>query len=393
MFISKNYNLSKKQVNFGYRCYLDIGSSDPTKGTIKLVIREGNEILHRLSGKLCPDGIESSKHFVEQIISVIKACKEKCIDKINLLPKLKQACEEIIIFTTGRPYPTEKGTYFLKRFSTLSTHTNEELKNIDYSPIQEKFKDTKITILNDMIGAAGAVLKRIKYKKIPNSGLVITTGGGFGTSYFKKVTKNGIPYIKISESRDGNREINGHRMEKYAASVRALIRNFCKEFGFAQSTIAKYEHAGDARLITSEDPDFLNEIIKNPQYSINFVNEASKETIDKYAEALAHCIKLKTVDDGEKLDKVFLSGKIIAAIDRFINGNPQLWKRNNFSLEELINKYLKAETKKTRSNIKINIISDIKDNTEGGLFMQNKDIKIIKEQERGLPIVSVLVPQ
>lgn len=381
------YTPSKSRSNVKFEgAYYDLGASDRFCGNGKRAITNLGKVIFHDSAKLCPDGINNSKHLVRRI------CKKLQEAQKILFKMTGQKLEEIIIFTTGRPVPTKGGSFEIEKMRTILDHDGHSLEHVKFSYLQKKFPHVKINVFNDMIGASCAVVNRLKPEEIPNNGLVITTGGGFGTSYFKKVVKDGAEYIKISESRDGRREIGNEALEDYGAAVPSLIRNFCKGLKMNDKSIEKAIKDGDARIVTKESPEFISKNNFEPE----LMNKASKKAINKYAEAIAHCVKLKTVDDGEELNHVFLSGRLIDGIDRYIKGNPQIWKKEELSLEKLIKSYLNADAEAANAdkvnNVKFSIISDIKDNTEGGLFLENKNFIVAKEKERNQNIVSILVP-
>lgn len=381
------YAPNKKRSNVKFEgAYYDLGASDRYCATFKEAIIDKGIVIFRDSQKLCPKGINGPKHFVRRIASKIKHA-QKILAKTT-----GKKLEEIIIFTTGRPVPTKGGSFEIERMRTILDHDGHSLEHVKFSYLQKKFPHIKINVFNDMIGASCAVVNRLKPEAIPNNGLVITTGGGFGTSYFKKVAKDGAEYIKISESRDGRREIGNEALEDYGAAVPSLIRNFCKALKMSDKSVEKAIKDGDARIVTMESPEFIDKNNFEPE----LMQKASKKAINKYSEAIAHCIKLKTVDDGEELNHVYLSGRLIDGIDRYIKGNPQIWNKEELSLEKLIKSYLNADAGAANidkvNNVKFSIISDIKDNTEGGVFLESKKFVVEKEKERNQNIVSILVP-
>lgn len=381
------YNPNKNKFNVKFEAvYIDIGSSDRYCATVKRAITDKGKVILHDSEKLCPEGINSSKHFVRRIIRKIIKAQE------FLAKTSSQKLEEVIIFTTGRPVPTKGGSFEIEKMRTILDHDGHSLEHVKFSHLQKKFPHVKINVFNDMIGASCAVVNRLKPEEIPNNGLVITTGGGFGTSYFKKVVQDGAEYIKISESRDGRRGINKTALEDYGAAVPSLIRNFCTSLKMNKKSIEKAIKDGDARIVTMQNQSFIDSHNFEPE----LLNIASKKAINKYAKAIARCIKLKTVDDGAELNHVFLSGKLIDGIDNYIKRNPQIWNKNELSLEKLIKSYLTSDAGVANvdkvKNIKFSIISDIKDNTEGGVFLEGKNIIVGKEKERNQNIVSVLVP-
>lgn len=381
------YTPNKNRSNVKFEgVYIDIGASDRYCATFKRAITDKGKVIFHDSEKLCPKGINSSKHFVRRIIKKIKNAQELLAKATN------EKLEEIIIFTTGRPAPTKGGSFEIEKMRTILDHDGHSLEHVKFSQIQKKFPHVKINVFNDMIGAACSVVNRLKPEDIPNNGLVITTGGGFGTSYFKKINIDGVPYIKIAESRDGRREIGKTAMEDYGAAVPSLIRNFCKALKMNNKSIEKAIKDGDARMVTMENQAFID----NNNFEPESLNKAAKKAISKYAEAIAHCVKLKTVDDGGELNQVFLSGRLIDGLDRYVKANPQIWNKKELSLEKLIKSYLTADAGPANAdkvkNIKFSIISDIKDNTEGGVFLEGKKFIVGKEKERNQNIVSVSVP-
>lgn len=382
----------RSNINFK-QLHLDIGSSNPYCATVKRMVYHSGDIIDRQSGLLCPEGIKNEKSFVNRFVKLIKEGKK--LYEENTKQKLK----EVIIFTTGRPRPVKTEdiiTYNVKKYSTIFKEDKTNLENVDFSPLTKKFKDVKISIFNDMHGAISAIISKLPKEEIPENGMVITTGGGFGTGYFKKIDVNGVEHIKTIESRDGNRLINKNgndiKLEIYGASVRALIRNFCTELGFDEQQIQKYIAASDAKIVTLGNPDFIQE----NNLSSDSIKKASKTALDKYSEAIAHCVKLKVVDDNDKLDKIFLSGKLVDGLDNFIKENSNLWNKKDFSLEKLIKNFLYNDAgdinKSKIDDIKFSVISDIKDNTEGGIFLENRKYNVETLQERGKDVISILFP-
>ncbi len=377
----------KKLFNqLGIKASMDVGSSDKICGTAKekLYDRDYSVLLHD-SGKLCPDGIKNSQDLVEHLAEKFENCMafaKKAGKKIN----------ELIIFTTGRPRLQEDGSYKIARFTTLFAKNGEELNNVDYSQFKYRFHGVKVSIFNDMLGAMSAVLQKIKPSEIPDSGLVITTGGGFGTGYFKKINSNGHSLLKLSESRDGRRPIHGTTMEEYGNSIRAYIRNFCSELGMDEQKIMHYINKGDGSFVTWKNPEFFKE---NP-ISQEVMSRASKKSIDRYAEGIAHCVKLKIVDDGGSLNQVFLSGRLVDGINNFIENHSEIWGKQELNLEKLIKSNLEndvgAENLAKVKDFKVSITSGISDNTEGATFLLGKKYKVRNEQERGQDIVSIYVP-
>lgn len=394
MLTIKAYNQDRKKYKINFKQgSLDVGTSAIKNATVKAMASQASEIIYRESDLLCKNGIKNGK----EIVSNLGDWAQKVKDAYEATgEKLK----ELIIFTSGRPRPvkTAKGkTYIVKRFSTLEQTNGEYPKNVNYAPLLKRFPDVKIEIFNDMIGAASAIARKVGFNEMPNKSLVMTTGGGCGTSYVEKTNIDGIPHLKISESRDGKRLLNKNgediAIESYGSSVKALIRNFCKDLGLDDIKTKEYIDSADARIVTSEKAEF----IEGNNFSPEILNKASQKAIDKYAEGIAHCVKLKIVDDAEKLDQVFLSGRLIDGLNKFIEKNPQLWESKELSLEKLIKKHLTENAGKEYfdkiEDMKISIISDIKDNTEGSLFLEGKNYKTEKEEERGKRIISVYVPE
>lgn len=380
------YHGSRNQVDFKSLGGFDVGSSKRLTGTITGALIDEGEFVLKESGKVCPDGIQSSSHFVTSILNRVEELKRASVEKLG------EKVDEVIIFTTGRPRKAVDGHYEVKKFSTLYDKDNNCLEHVDYTPVQKALPETKLVILNDMHGAVSAILDKMPIEEIPESGMVVKTGGGFGTGYFKKVQVNGVPHVKISESRDGRREIRGVAMEDYGCNVKSFIRNFCEGVGMDEETIQTYIKKGDTRFVTGEDSEFL----ANNKYSSDLMEKASRKAVSKYAEGIANCIKLKMFDDGEELNQVFLSGKWSAGIDNFVVKNSELWGTEHLNLPRLIKSYIiknaGTENMSRIKNLKVSIVSDIKDNTEGAPFLYKKDYKIENELERGRDIVSVYVP-
>lgn len=90
------------------------------------------------------------------------------------------------------------------------------------------------------------------------------------------------------------------------------------------------------------------------------------------------------------LDNVLMSGKLISGIDDFLLKNSQIYNKQYTSLSNEITARLQTKVNKNKLP-HIRIVNDIKDNSEGALFLEDKKIITRMTQERDLPVMSLFV--
>lgn len=372
-------NTGGNKVNFGYKIAVDIGAS-VAGGSFKLKLYNKGLIIDEFSKHLSPGGVKSSDEFIHRISDSIKFAQEMSKNATDrLADPAARKLEAIDIFTTGRPEKIDEDNYKIKRIRTIkSLETGKSLENIDFSPLKTRF-NTKVHVFNDMLGAACAGLN--KTKPDGNSTMFITTGGGFGVSHIKKVKLNGENYLQITESRDGRRLIDGQPLEEYGASVPALIKNFLSKQDVTEQTVQELVNIGDARIVLNGNQELAQ------KYSLKDLPDATKYALDRYIDAISEGIKLKMPDG---LDNVLMSGKLISGIDDFLLKNSQIYNKQYTSLSNEITARLQTKVNKNKLP-HIRIVNDIKDNSEGALFLEDKKIITRMTQERDLPVMSLFV--
>ncbi len=372
-------NNNGNNVNFGYKIAVDIGAS-VAGGSFKLKLYDKGMIIDEFSKHLSPGGVKSSDEFISRISDSIKFAQNMSKNATDRLPNpASRKLEAIDIFTTGRPEKIDESQYKIKRIRTIrSIETGESLENVDFSPLKTTF-NTTVHVFNDMLGAACAVLNKTKLSG--DSTMFITTGGGFGVSHIKKVKLNGENHLQITESRDGRRLIDGQALEEYGASVPALIRNFLTVQNKPAQTIQELINIGDARILFGGNPELAR------KYNLKPEPEATKFALDRYIDAISEGIRLKMPDG---LDTVLMSGKLISGIDEFLMQNSQIYNKTHTNLSSEITERLQAKVGKDKLP-EIRIVSNIKDNSEGALYLEDKKITTQMTQERDLPVMSLFV--
>lgn len=372
-------NNSRNNVNFGYKIAVDIGAS-VAGGSFKLKLYDKGIIIDEFSKHLSPGGVKNSEEFISRISDSIKFAKQMSKNATGSLPDpAARKLEAIDIFTTGRPEKIDEDNYKIKRIRTIkSIETGKSLEDIDFSPLKSTF-NTTVHVFNDMLGAALAGLNRTKPNG--NSTMFITTGGGFGVSHIKKVKLNGENYLQITESRDGRRLINGQPLEEYGASVPALIKNYLSKQDVSTQTTQELVNIGDARIVLNGNTGLAR------KYNLKINPDATKYALDRYIDALSKGIRLKMTDG---LDTVLMSGKLISGIDDFLVQNSQIYNKTHTNLSKEITERLQTKLKNSKLP-EIRIVSGIKDNCEGALYLEDKKLITRMTQERDLPVMSLFV--
>jgi len=362
-------------INFGYKIAVDIGAS-VAGGSFKIKLYNNGNVIDEFSKHLSPGGVKNSQEFVTRIADSIAFMQNMAKNAIESLPTaLERSLEDINIFICGRPEKAGENLYSIKRIRNIkSLNTGESLANVDFSPLDKRFGGTKIQVFNDMIGAVCAGLNRISADKVKDSSMFITTGGGCGVSYIKKVKIDGDNYLQVTESRDGRRLIHGEPLEVYGASVSALIRNFLSKQDVSQETVQELLKVGDARIALNESP------VLAQKHNLAISKEGTKFALTRFIDSVSECIKLKC-QDGEDLQAVMLSGKLMSGINDFLLRNADTDLRRVISSK--LGKY----------NPEIRIIEGIKDNVEGAMFLENKSTFTKMSMERDLPVLSLLIKQ
>ncbi len=372
-------NNQGRNVNFGYKIAVDIGAS-VAGGSFKLKLYDKGIIIDEFSKHLSPGGVKSSDEFIKRISDSIKFAQNMAKNATDRLPDpAARQLEAIDIFTTGRPEKIGENEYKIKRIRTIkSIETGESIEDVNFSPLKNTFKTT-VHVFNDMIGAACAVLNKTKLDG--DSTMFITTGGGFGVSHINKVKLNGENYLQITESRDGRRLIHGQALEEYGGSVPALIKNFLSKQNVSPQTIQELTNIGDARIVLNGNKELAQ------KYNLKNKPEATKFALDRYITALADGIRQKMPDG---LDSVLMSGKLISGIDDFLIQNSQMYNKTFTNLSQEITEKLQPQIEKGKLP-SIRIVNNIKDNSEGALYLENKKISTQMTQERDLPVMSLFV--
>ena len=369
MEISRN----KRNINFGYKAAIDIGAS-VAGGSFKIKLFNKGSIIDEFSKNLSPGGVKSSEEFIGRISDSIHFATSMAKNATEKLPtKNERQLEAINIFIAGRPEKHGENSYIINRIRNIrSIDTRESLANIDFTNLGNTF-NSKVYVFNDMIGAACAGLQKQPFED--NSAMFITTGGGFGVSHIKKVKLDGQDFFFFIESRDGRQLLDGQPLEEYGASVPALIKNFLSKLNVSDKTVKELVAIGDARIARNENPELIK------KYNLPISLEGAKFAINRYIDAVAQAIRLKLP---EGLDTVLMSGKLISGINDFLIHNSRLFEKQHTNLERVIQE-------RVSSPVKVHIISGIKDNCDGAVFLENKVTKTKMNQERGLPVMSLYV--
>ncbi|MCM1338132.1 MAG: hypothetical protein NC191_00490 [Muribaculaceae bacterium] len=360
-------------LNFGYKAAIDIGAS-VSGGSFKIKLFNNGLIIDEFSKHLSPGGVKSSNEFIERITDSIDFAAKMAKNATEKLSDTKERkLESINIFIAGRPEKQNENSYIINRIRNIrSTETGESLKDVDFTSLSAKF-DSSVYVFNDMIGAACAGLQRQPMEG--NSAMFITTGGGFGVSHIKKIKLDGKDFFQITESRDGRQLLEGKPLEEYGASVPALIKNYFKHQNISESTVQELVDIGDARVVLHENPTLIN------KYGLDISPKNTLFALKRYIEAISHAIKLRAE---EGLDTVLMSGNLISGINEYLMRNSKMFGKQYTDLEKLISERISKP-------IKIHIIEGIKDNCDGAMFLENKVTKTQMSQERGLPVMSLLV--
>jgi hypothetical protein len=253
--------------------------------------------------------------------------------------------------------------------------------------------------------------------------MVVITGGGAGAAYLTFLDNEaiispleGAHDFTIKRPKNNRQTFDVARPPEAGASVRGLIRNFCKELGIQDETvIGKLIKAGKAEVVTNEsvsvdDPDkakllretgLFEEEIQGNNATFSFKHEhkekfvhARKEAILDYAYALG---EYAFVALNQTSNAMILTGPLALGIDRVISENPDTFKVK--SLEKLITNQMHDFINNVLTNDndailamekmrRFKIICDknkfnIKNNTEGGKILFNKSTKVIRGQWRG----------
>ena len=117
------------------------------------------------------------------------------------------------------------------------------------------------------------------------------------------------------------------------------------------------------------------------KYNLKNAPQNTIFALNRYIDAISQAIKSRL---NEGLDTVFMTGKLISGINDYLIKNSQIFKKEYTNLEKIIQE-------RVSNPIKIHIIDGIKDNCDGAMFLENKITKTKISQERGLPVMSLLV--
>ncbi|MFH0702711.1 MAG: hypothetical protein V2B14_04135 [bacterium] len=408
-----NYNFSNhvnsKKINFGCKLVVDCGASNPG-GSFKASIlpdKSYKEIVST-SGIVCPNGIQYKKNYLKNLANLCVQFLKNPETKVSL-NQLKDDDKKLSGMTIFIPGPNINNKAVI--ISNLKDTKGKSLTNVDFSEVMQILKNSdnidvtknpKFLAVNDMLGSTAAIILELtnnpQYKNLLKNdfyGTVCMTGGGCGVANVK-IKDNNIE-IEASESGHMPTKNSDQILEKYAASVPALITNYASKFGFNEEDTKKLVDAGNAKIVTqefikaekgSEEANALENtglFDVNPEKGFKLKNfdenkhtTASKNAINCYIDGIAQLCAAKVL---EGTNAVFLTGPVVKGIKETL-----ALKGNDLAKliqKRMFDKYLDASGKNMLKMYNFKIITDIdiKDNTLGGGLLQKGGF--VDEKHRG----------
>jgi len=400
--------ISNNKLGFGYNVFYDTGASREG-GSIKISLRSSkdNAELKKMDDTVCEGGIKNSATYVEGIASHIAQTIEKSKPEIEKLEGQDRFLEGIVGFVPGQTLRGEKG-FYAPILANINDTNKKALRNVDYSPIDSYLKQKNIEFAtkplvhvetNDMMGGILGIAKQ--HKDLMKDGLfgaLFMTGGGFGVSYLEVVNIDGKDYLhaKACESGHNRTSIDSEIYEKGAASVPALIGNFCEELGLKKDSYATValQDIGNARLVTQHSFDMENtsefyaprkkfddksqaQVLEDTgMFDISKKGEkvsvalkpnenlapATDRAVDKYVNSIAHLAHIKA---NEGYNKIFLANDLAVGLDKHLSAKGE-------TLAEKVKQATRNHLDDAGKNISriynfdVIVETGIKDNTVGG---------------------------
>lgn len=250
-------------VKFSRKAVIDVGASDPERGSVKMRIYSNDGLLEKQVGSqpAAPNKITDSDGFVREVGA-------RVFDAVSDLPK-GDLIDTVVIFAPGQGKNGVYGT-----FNNLFGSTGATLKRINFNniwdalgtqavPKAKKKSDNTRTLLavNDMFGVGSAAIEALattpKYapllKQDGLKGTLAMTGGGCGVITFDIQGNN----IQLNGTERGHTLAGGMKMsgrkrtaEGKGASSVALIRNFTEALKLDKDQALKIAQLADARVVT-----------------------------------------------------------------------------------------------------------------------------------------------
>lgn len=341
----KIYGISQKLYtpNFRSNMTFDIGGSQ-REGSCKIyyATTKGDEVIYTKSTTLNDKGVrtfKNSEDFINKIVQKVKKVQEINRETVN---EDYNPDENILrSLTILVPSYTVNGhAYYLPNHRDTN---NRPLKDLNFSDIKTKLKDAGVEIdprmqfrlLQDPMGTGLATAKRLWDLGLLEKGKYYTaciTGGGCGISNIE-MTDNQNIIVKSTGSAVLSDADALRKVSKVGASAPAVIRNFCRVFGFNDELVEdivschKAEFTLQETVKFKEDPNTLRlkkllldsgkyELIKEYPATMRDEKEfeirpkaefresyerARRHTIDQYCNAFARLASVKRAEGSNGL--------------------------------------------------------------------------------------------
>lgn len=332
---------------FSSNMTMDIGGSTP-EGSCKIAVTsDDGELLFKWETRVNRYGKKTFKDFLNRVVIKIKEAQSETNSKIDEL-KLPESEKQINKLSFLVPsYVYNKEVLYLPN---LRDKKHKPLRDIDFKKLPEMLKAQGVNISDniimkvyqDAIGAGLAVAEKLHDSKMLNAGkyyTVVITGGGCGIANIRGLNNNKILVDSSGSSylTDGNSVV---KVSKAGASAPAVIRNYCKAFGFNEELTEDIASCGIGEFVTEHEfqvpetpqgqklKSILLETGKYEMKKINASNtmvlsptenyiskfeHARYNAINKYAHALA---RLAVIKQNEGSNGLIITGPLSRALNK-----------------------------------------------------------------------------
>lgn len=391
--------------NFKSNMTIDIGGSERA-GSCKIyyATSKGDKEIYTKSTTVNQKGMKTfkdSEDFIDKVVQKVKKVQD--INRDNVEEDFSSEENILKSLTILVPSYTVNGhAYYLPNHRDAN---DKPLKDLDFSDIKTKLKEAGVEVdprmqfrlLQDPMGTGLATAKRLYDLGLLEKGKYYTaciTGGGCGISNIE-MTDNQTVIVKSSGSAVLSEPDKLNKVSRAGASAPAVIRNFCKVFGFNDELVDDIVSCHKAEFTLQEvarfkeDPNTLRlknlllgsgkyelvkeypatsrseaefEIRPKAEYKENY-ERARRHAIDQYCNAFA---RLASVKRAEGSNGLIITGPLARQVNKTAT---QVYGQSvsDWVKEKVFANYDTFEIRKMQENYEFEVYCDdrffIDDNT------------------------------